>query len=71
MLAAEEQDRELNEESGFPALVAHLRRDVLGRAEVIHERGAVHDLVSVVDQLAMIAEDRAERAAASRRHPAA
>ena len=53
MLAAQEQDRELNEESGFPALVAHLRRDVLDRAEVVHRRAAVHDLVSVVDQLGM------------------
>lgn len=53
LLAAELQDRALNDESGFPALVAHLRREVLGRAELIHERGAVHDLRSVVDQLAI------------------
>lgn len=53
MLAAQEQDRELNEESGFPALVAHLRRDVLDKAEIVHRRAAVHDLVSVVDQLGM------------------
>ncbi|MDN3497420.1 dynamin family protein [Planococcus sp. APC 4015] len=53
LLAAKEQDRELNEESGFPALVRHLRRDVLGKAEIVHQRGAVHDLVSVVDQLGM------------------
>lgn len=53
LLAAELQDRELNDESGFPALVTHLRREVLGRAEVIHERSAVHDLHSVVEQLAM------------------
>ena len=53
LLAAELQDRTLNEESGFPALVAHLRREVLGRAEVIHERSAVHELASVVDQLEM------------------
>lgn len=53
MLAAQEQDRELNEESGFPALVAHLRRDVLGKAELVHRRSAVHDLASVVDQLSM------------------
>ncbi|GAA3203973.1 dynamin family protein [Microbacterium terregens] len=53
MMAAELQDRELNDESGFPALVAHLRREVLERAEVIHERAAVHDLASVVDQLTM------------------
>jgi hypothetical protein len=51
LLAAELQDRALNDESGFPALVAHLRREVLGRAELIHERSAVHDLVSVVEQL--------------------
>ena len=51
LLAAELQDRALNDESGFPALVAHLRRGVLGRAELIHERAAVHDLVSVAEQL--------------------
>ncbi|WP_248243202.1 dynamin family protein [Microbacterium kunmingense] len=53
LLAAELQDRELNDESGFPKLVSHLRRDVLGRAEDIHARSAVHDLISVVDQMQM------------------
>lgn len=53
LLAAQQQDRELNDESGFPALVAHLRRDVLGRAESLHHRAAVHDLVSVVEQLSI------------------
>ncbi|SDH60170.1 dynamin family protein [Microbacterium pygmaeum] len=53
LLAAEERDRELNDESGFPALVAHLRREVLGRAEDIHTRSAIHDVASVVDQLKM------------------
>jgi hypothetical protein len=53
LLAAGSQDRELNEESGFPALVAHLRRDVLGRAASLHQRAAVHDLLSVADQLSM------------------
>ncbi|WP_164515435.1 dynamin family protein [Microbacterium sp. 10M-3C3] len=53
LLAAEHQDRELNDESGFPALVAHLRRDVLGRAELLHRRAAAHDLTSVLDQLGM------------------
>ncbi|MET0781534.1 MAG: Isoniazid-inducible protein iniA, partial [Microbacterium sp.] len=51
LLAAELQDRALNDESGFPALVVHLRREVLGRAELLHERSAVHDLLSVVEQL--------------------
>ena len=53
LLAAQARDATINDESGFPALVEHLRREVLGRAEEIHERGAVHDLVSVADQLAM------------------
>jgi hypothetical protein len=53
LIAAEGHDRELNAESGFPALVSHLRQQVLGRAEVIQARSAVHDLVSVVDQLTM------------------
>ncbi len=53
LLAAQEQDRELNSESGFPALVAHLRNDVLGRAEVINVRSALHDLSSVVEQMTM------------------
>lgn len=53
LLAAAQQDRGLNEESGFPALVAHLRAGILGRAEAVHERGAIHDLNSVLDQLAV------------------
>jgi len=53
LLAAEEQDRELNAESGFPALVTHLRHQILEHAEDLHSRGAVHDLVFVVDQLTM------------------
>lgn len=53
LMAAAELDRDLNDESGFPALVAHLRREVLGRAETLHARAAIHDLSSVVDQLTM------------------
>ena len=53
LLAAEHQDQELNAESGFPALVAHLRRDVVARAEIVQQRGAVHDMVSVVEQLSI------------------
>lgn len=51
LLAAAEQDRELNSESGFPALVAHLRSDVLARAEAIGLRSAVHDLTFVLEQM--------------------
>ncbi|WP_367729048.1 dynamin family protein [Microbacterium sp. LMI1-1-1.1] len=53
MLAAEHQDRELNDESGFPQLVAHLRRDVLGKAEDLNRKAAVHDLQTVADQLSL------------------
>ena len=53
LLAAGAQDRELNAESGFPALVAHLRRDVLGKAETLNRRAALYDLTSVGDQLSM------------------
>jgi hypothetical protein len=53
LLAAEHQDRDLNDESGFPALVAHLRRDVLGRADTLHRRAAAHDLNLVLEQLGM------------------
>ena len=51
LLAAEHHDRELNDESGFPQLVHHLRGEVLAHAEVVHARSAVHDVVSVVDQM--------------------
>jgi len=53
LLAAAQQDRDLNAESGFPALVAHLRTDILGRAELINARSAVHDLRFVVEQLTL------------------
>lgn len=53
LLAAEQQDRDLNDESGFPELVAHLRRDVLGKAEDLNRRAAVHDLITVSDQLSL------------------
>lgn len=54
--AAAEQDRELNDESGFPALVQHLRSQVVDRADQLQRRGASADLASVADQLAMAAQ---------------
>lgn len=51
LLAASEQSRELNTESGFPSLVSHLRNDVLARAESINVRSAVHDLAFVTEQM--------------------
>ena len=53
--AAGEQDRELNDESGFPALVAHLRGEIVGRAELLATRSAVHDLGFVVAQMELAA----------------
>ena len=47
------QDAELNVESGFPALVAHLRNDVVGKAERIQRRSVSRDLLSVTDNLRM------------------
>jgi len=49
--AAQERDRELNDESGFPALVRYLRQDVLGQAERLARRSAAHDLLSTADNL--------------------
>lgn len=51
LLAATENSSELNDESGFPKLVAHLRADILGQAELIGARGAVHDITFVLDQI--------------------
>ncbi|MGI5951913.1 MAG: dynamin family protein, partial [Brooklawnia sp.] len=53
LLAASEQDRTLNDESGFPALISHLRNDIVARAEVLGLRSAVHDVRFVVDQMAL------------------
>ena len=58
-------DAELNDESGFPALVSYLRRAAsLGQADLLGRRSAVHDVLAVTDQLA--AHLRAERAALQR-----
>ena len=45
-------DAALNAESGFPELVGHLRRRVLGQADLVVRRGVVHDLLAVTDQVA-------------------
>lgn len=55
LLAASEQDRDLNTESGFPALVAHLRAGVLQQAEAIVARSALHDVTFVVEQMTLAA----------------
>lgn len=62
LLAAAGQDRELNAESGFPALVAHLRRNVVERAELLHADAAAHDLLSVLEQMSIAARAELEAA---------
>jgi hypothetical protein len=53
LLAVEQRDRALHEESGLGALVDHLRREVVGRAEALARRSLVHDVTSVTRHLAM------------------
>ena len=50
-LAVQHRDRELHEESGIGALVTHLRREVVDRAEVLTRRALVHDLRAVTEHL--------------------
>ncbi|MCK6079006.1 dynamin family protein [Microbacterium sp. EYE_5] len=53
LAAAARQDRELNEESGFPELIQHLHREVLHRAGELERRAAAADLHDVVEQLSI------------------
>ncbi|BDZ46765.1 dynamin family protein [Naasia aerilata] len=46
-------DAELNTESGFPDLVAYLRRRILGEAEAVQRRSVAADLRSVTEHLAL------------------
>ncbi|MFJ6453315.1 dynamin family protein [Paenarthrobacter sp. NPDC091669] len=49
--AARLQDTELNAESGFPALIHHLRNNIVGEAARIQRRSVGHDLLSVAENL--------------------
>ena len=51
VLAVQLRDKELHEESGVGVLAAHLRREVVGRAERLAREQVVHDLRSVSEQL--------------------
>jgi hypothetical protein len=52
LAAARTGDAGLNAESGFPALVSHLRTRIVGQAERLALRSASHDVLVVTDQLA-------------------
>ncbi|RLK47925.1 dynamin family protein [Microbacterium telephonicum] len=56
LTAAAERDRELNEESGFPALVTHLRTHVVGRTEELQREAASADLGVVAEQLLLVVQ---------------
>ena len=76
---------QLNEESGFPALIRYLREEVLARADQLDRRSTAHDVLDVCRQLSQrrcrpscAAQESPERAAAllgragagaGRRHP--
>jgi hypothetical protein len=59
--AVQAEDRQLNVESGFPALVSFLRDRVVGQSERLANRSAANDVVTIAGQLA--AGMRAELAA--------
>jgi hypothetical protein len=61
LAALETDDRELDEESGFPALVDYVQREVIGAAERLAVEGAVNDVRAVVAQLE--AQFRTEKSA--------
>lgn len=51
LAAVEASDSELNEESGFPALVSYLRRDIIGKAELLQRRSTAADLLSTTEHV--------------------
>lgn len=54
------QDSALNAESGFPALVAHLRNDIVGKAQRIQRRSVSQDLLSVTENLRLSLQSELE-----------
>ena len=59
--AIELDDQELNQESGFPALVAYLQSNVMAKADVLSVKAACNDILAVVEQLS--SQFKAEKAA--------
>ncbi|GAB3259517.1 dynamin family protein [Arthrobacter pigmenti] len=49
--AAKLRDSELNDESGFPAMVRYLRGEIVGQAERVRRRSTAHDLLSATEHL--------------------
>jgi hypothetical protein len=53
MHAARLNDRQLNDESGFPSLITYLRGDILGQAARLQNRSVAQDLLSVTEHLSL------------------
>ena len=51
LTAVAASDSELNTESGFPALISYLRRDIVGRAEHLQRRATANDLLSTTEHV--------------------
>lgn len=51
LLAARNNDSELNADSGFPALVTFLRTQIVGQYEQLQRRSVAQDLLSVAEHL--------------------
>ncbi|MEV1131044.1 dynamin family protein [Agromyces sp. NPDC049794] len=51
LTAIETSDPELNAESGFPALVSYLRKDIVGQAELLQRRSTASDLLSTSEHV--------------------
>lgn len=49
--AIRHSDDDLNNESGFPALVSYLHRDVVGQAELLQRRSVANDLLFTAEHL--------------------
>ncbi|WP_411374239.1 dynamin family protein [Arthrobacter sp. MPF02] len=54
------QDAELNEESGFPALVTHLRHEIVGKSQRLQRRSVSQDLLSVTENLRLSLQSELE-----------
>ena len=51
LTAVASSDSELNAESGFPELVTYLRRDIVGKAEILQRRSTASDLRSTTEHV--------------------
>ncbi|WP_308932125.1 dynamin family protein [Arthrobacter sp. SLBN-112] len=54
------QDNELNAESGFPGLVAHLRNEIVAKAQRLQRRSVSQDLLSVTVNLQLSLQSELE-----------